>query len=96
MTDRITIYLTWDDGQIPSEPEKLRIYALPEDEIGAYAIRDDGTKEYLIFHTYDICMAWLGSDELCSSYEHCFHKGSPYETPFVKGGYIGEIIVVQN
>ncbi len=96
ITDKVTIYLTWDDGQVNSEPQKLRIYALPEDEIGAYRLLDDGTKEYLIFNTYDICMAWLGSDELCSGYEHCFHKSSPYENPFAKGGYIGEIIVDSN
>ena len=48
--------------------------ALPEDEIGAYALRQDGTKEYLLFQTYDICMMYLGSDELCRGPERCFHK----------------------
>ena len=28
-------------------------------------------------------MDWLGSDELCSGHERCFHKKSPYENPFV-------------
>jgi hypothetical protein len=88
----ITIYLKWDDGK-RSEPERIKVYALPEDEIGAYTILKDGTKEYLIFHTYDICMRWLGSDELCRGYERCFHKENPYVNPFVKdGGLIGEIV----
>ena len=77
----VRIYLIWDDG---SRPEEIKVYALPEDEIGAYALRDNGTKEYLLFHTYDICMAWLGDDELCSGYERCFHKESPFVNPFVK------------
>ena len=88
----ITIYIKWNDGKV-SEPEVIRIYALPEDEIGAYAIRDDGTKEYLLFHTYDICMAWLGSDELCRGPERCFHKSSPYENPFVTDDGVIEVIV---
>ena len=50
------------------------VYILPEDEIGAYALRADGTKEYLLFHTYDICMAWLGREDLCEGPERCFHK----------------------
>ena len=89
----ITVYLIFKDQSVPEEPV---MYILPEDEIGAYAIRDDGTKEYLIFHTYAICMDWLGSDELCRGYERCFHKESPYENPFVKEGYIGEIVVDLN
>ena len=91
-SELITIYLKWDDGK-RSEPERIKVYALPEDEIGAYTILKDGTKEYLIFHTYDICMRWLGSDELCRGYERCFHKENPYVNPFVKdGGLIGEIV----
>ena len=86
----LTIYLKWDDGK-RSEPERIKVYALPEDEIGAYTIRKDGTKEYLIFHTYDICMRWLGSDELCRGYERCFHKENAYINPFVTAtGVIGE------
>ena len=54
--------------------DTLTLSSLPEDEIGAYAIRQDGTKEYLLFHTYDICMDWLASDELCTGFERCFHK----------------------
>ncbi len=77
----VQVYLIWDDGY---RPEVIKVYALPEDEIGAYALRADGTKEYLLFHTYDICMQWLGSDELCRGYERCFHKESPYVNPFVK------------
>ena len=89
-SELITIYLKWDDGK-RSEPERIKVYALPEDEMGAYTILKDGTKEYLIFHTYDICMRWLGSDELCRGYERCFHKENAYENPFVKdGGLIGE------
>ena len=87
----ISVYLEWDDGK-RSEPEIIRIYALPEDEIGAYKIREDGTKEYLIFHTYDICMQWLGRDDLCRGYERCFHKENPYVNPFVtENGLIEEI-----
>ncbi|MBQ6342357.1 MAG: InlB B-repeat-containing protein [Anaerolineaceae bacterium] len=86
----ITLYLTWDDGN-HSKPELVRIYALPEDEIGAYHILPDGTKEYLLFHTYDICMAWLGRDDLCRGPERCFHKEHPYVNPFVtESGVIEE------
>ena len=67
----VTVYLIWDNG---SRPEEVRVVALPEDEIGAYKLRPDGTKEYLLFQTYDICMAWLGSDELCRGPERCYHK----------------------
>ena len=67
----VTVYLIFDDG---NRPDEIAVYALPEDEIGAYAILQDGTKEYLLFHTYNICMAYLGSDELCRGYERCFHK----------------------
>ena len=68
----ILVYLLWDDGSRPVE--EIRVVALPEDEIGAYQLRADGTKEYLLFQTYDICMAWLGSDELCRGPERCYHK----------------------
>lgn len=57
-----------------AQPEEPVVYALPEDEIGAYVLLPDGTKEYLLFHTYAICMDWLRSDELCSGPERCFHK----------------------
>ena len=80
---KIIIYLKWDDGTVPFVDEPM-VHALPEDEIGAYALRADGTKEYLLFHTYDICMHYLGKDELCRGYERCFHKESPYVNPFVK------------
>ena len=80
----ILFYIDWDDGSSVAGPEIIKVYALPEDAIGAYKLRDDGTKEYLIFHTYAICMNWLGSDELCRGYERCFHKESPYVNPFVK------------
>lgn len=26
------------------------------------------------FHTYQICMDWLGRDDVCRGYERCFHK----------------------
>ena len=68
----ILVYLLWDDGSRPVE--EIRVVALPEDEIGAYQLRPDGTKEYLLFQTYDICMAYLGSDELCRGPERCYHK----------------------
>lgn len=68
----VRVYLIWDDGSRPVE--SVRVVALPEDEIGAYALRGDGTKEYLIFQTYDICMAYLGSDDLCAGPERCYHK----------------------
>ena len=77
----VRVWLFWDNGSLP---ETIRVVALPEDEIGAYKLNADGTKEYLLFHTYDICMQWLGSDELCRGYERCFHKESPYVNPFVK------------
>ncbi|MBQ6520142.1 MAG: BspA family leucine-rich repeat surface protein [Anaerolineaceae bacterium] len=77
----IRIYLTWDNGS--SMPDEPVVRALPEDEIGAYKLNEDGTKEYLLFHTYSICMDWLGHDELCRGYERCFHKENPYINPFV-------------
>ncbi len=69
----ITVDLIWDDGTIIPY-----VKPLPEDEIGAYSIDAFGNKTYLLFHTYDICMYYLGSDELCSGYERCFHKELPY------------------
>ena len=57
------------DGTDCSSPEA---YAQARKALDA--LRADGTKEYLLFHTYDICMAWLGSDELCSGPERCYHK----------------------
>ena len=69
----IHIFLIWNDDA-DSKPEIIAIYALPEDEIGAYAIGPDGMKQYLIFQTFDICMNYLGSEELCKSNERCFHK----------------------
>ena len=67
----ITVYLIWDSGYRPEEPV---VYILPEDEIGAYKLLPDGSREYLLFHTYDICMRYLGRDELCRGPERCFHK----------------------
>ena len=67
----IIVYLIFKDRSAPEEPA---VYFLPEDEIGAYALRADGSKEYLLFHTLDICMAWLGREDLCDGPEHCFHK----------------------
>ncbi|MBQ6503528.1 MAG: hypothetical protein IJI57_06400 [Flexilinea sp.] len=72
---KIEITLIWrDERYVPPKGDDYVVYALPEDEIGAYALRKDGTKEYLIFQTYDICMAYLGRDELCRGPERCFHK----------------------
>ena len=69
----INVFLIWNDDTF-SEPEIITVYALPEDEIGAYTIGSDGVKQYLIFQTFDICMNYLGSKELCDSNERCFHK----------------------
>lgn len=49
-------------------------HVLPEDSIGAYTIGADGQKEYLVFHTYDICMNYLGDAELCSNSDRTFNK----------------------
>ncbi|MBQ6508882.1 MAG: InlB B-repeat-containing protein [Flexilinea sp.] len=68
----ITLYLIFTPPAL--KIEEPVVYPLLEDEIGAYWLRKDGTKEYLLFHTYDICMSWLGKDELCRGYERCFHK----------------------
>ncbi|MBQ6508401.1 MAG: hypothetical protein IJI07_02905, partial [Flexilinea sp.] len=43
----ILVYLLWDDGSRPVE--EVRAVPLPEDEIGAYHLLQDGTKEYLLF-----------------------------------------------
>ncbi len=66
----ITVYLIFSPPEAPAPA----VYSLPEDEVGAYTLLPDGTKEYLLFHTYDICMAWLGKAELCEGPERCFHK----------------------
>ena len=73
----ITGIWKWDDGSSGVAPEPV-FYPLPEDEIGAYALRNDGTKEYLIYQTYDICMQYLGSEELCEGNQRCFHKQGVY------------------
>ena len=73
----ITINLIWTDRTWNPDNE-VYVFPLPEDEIGAYKMDPWGNKEYLIFHTYDICMRWLGDDGLCSGYERCFHKELPY------------------
>ncbi|MBQ6519901.1 MAG: BspA family leucine-rich repeat surface protein [Anaerolineaceae bacterium] len=70
----INLFLIWNDFNNSWEPEIIAVYALPEDEIGAYAEGPDGVRTYLIFQTYDICMKYLGSDELCSGNERCYHK----------------------
>ena len=71
--------MKWDDGTRPHNPDDdIAIYALPEDEIGAYVILKDGTKEYLLFHYEEDCIRYLGSYELCKDNERCFHKESPY------------------
>ena len=69
-----TVYVFWNKPLSHPLPEKIVVHALPEDEIGAYQLRDDGTKEYLLFHTYDICMSYLGREELCAGPERCYHK----------------------
>ena len=74
----LRVLLKWDDGTGGWQPAEIKVVALPEDEIGAYKILDDGTKEYLLFHTYAICMDWLGRDEICRGYERCFHKEGYY------------------
>ena len=39
----IRVWLLWDDGRRPGD--EIGIYALPEDEIGAYVEYQDGTRE---------------------------------------------------
>ncbi len=73
--EKLRILIKWtDEGNAGGVPDEIAVYALPEDEIGAYALRTDGTKEYLLFHTYEICMNYLGRDELCRGPERCYHK----------------------
>ena len=79
--NELNVLVKWSDknangneGSGKNEEDIIRVVALPEDEIGAYKLLADGTKEYLLFHTYAICMEWLGNAELCSGYERCFHK----------------------
>ena len=74
----IVVYLKWDSGSSGSHEEEIKAVPLPEDEIGAYKLLDDGTKEYLIFQTYDICMWYLNNEEECSGHERCFHKEGYY------------------
>ena len=70
----IEILLIWTDERTSGPDDDIAVYSLPEDEIGAYVIYQNGEKEYLVFHTYEICMNYLGSDDLCRGYERCFHK----------------------
>ncbi len=72
--EKFVVTLYWNSKAAAPEPEVIRVVALPEDEIGAYQLRADGTKEYLLFQTYDICMTYLGRDELCRGPERCYHK----------------------
>lgn len=73
--ETLVITLYWREVQdSDSDGDEIAVYALPEDEIGSYWLHQDGTKEYLLFHTYGICMNYLGSAELCRGYERCYHK----------------------
>lgn len=54
--------------------DEAEAYVLPEDSIGVYTIGDDGQKEYLVFHTFEICMNYLGNEELCRSGGRTFNK----------------------
>lgn len=47
---------------------------LPEDAVGSYIINDDGEREYVVFHSYAICMNYLGNDELCSDPGRTYQK----------------------
>ena len=47
---------------------------LPEDTVGSYVITDDGEKEYVVFNSYDICMNYLGNDELCNNSGRTYKK----------------------
>lgn len=67
----IQVNLLWTREQ---NYEDEGAHVLPEDSIGAYTIGADGQKEYLVFHTYDICMNYLGDAELCSSNDRTFNK----------------------
>ena len=69
----ITVYIYWEEKD-QWEPEIIAVYPLPEDEIGSYVLHKDGTKEYLVFQTYAICMDYLGSHDLCKGFERCYHK----------------------
>ena len=71
----IEVFLIWADEIYfgPKDDEPVAV-GLPEDEIGAYTMDEDGTKHYLIYQTYDICMQYLGSEELCSGNQRCYHK----------------------
>ncbi len=73
----ILIYLRWGDFKGNNE-EEFRSVPLPEDEIGAYKLLPDGSKEYLIFQTYEICMRYLNNEEECAGHERCFHKEGYY------------------
>ena len=71
----VEIYLIWTDEIYSPPPTPYRYdNSLPEDEIGTYKLKPDGEKEYLIFHTYDICMKYLGRDDLCREHGHCYQK----------------------
>ncbi|MBQ4514021.1 MAG: leucine-rich repeat domain-containing protein [Anaerolineaceae bacterium] len=79
----VELYLIWSDENIFTDTNNQTnssyrwwqyTQPLPEDEIGAYKLNPDGTKEYLIFQTYDVCMHYLGSEDLCSGNERCYHK----------------------
>lgn len=64
----VIIQLTWVDADslgIEDEEEVEIPAGYLEDQNGAYVVNENGEKEYLIFRTYDICMRYLGNQDLC-------------------------------
>ena len=58
----------------PQNETHRAVVERPEDATGMYMIEEDGSKTYLMFQTYDICMFFLGRDDLCAGHEKCYHK----------------------
>lgn len=61
----IQVNLLWTEKRFTDAEESAE--DLPEDNIGSYVINEEGEKEYLIFHTFEICMNYLGDEDLCRS-----------------------------
>lgn len=58
-----------DDGSVSGESA-----ALLENEVGTYKLNPDGTKGYLLFRCYRICLEGPDDPELCAGYERCYQS----------------------
>lgn len=73
--DKIGMHMEWRFMTRTEAAASAKVVPLPEDGVGAYMIDPlTGEKEYLLFHTYEICMQWLGDDAKCRDWRYCYGK----------------------